>query len=513
MRDIYPREDQVLLALQSEIKPKFFLPSYYGTVDIEKTTYLKKSFIYGQPLSDYCRGTNLFSKTDAFYIVGTLAYTLQYLLTRGYLFLDIRPENVLVCFTTERAFWVGFPDIGLSVPIKDPQNTEVKAAVSHPRYCAPETAMENNASEKSVVFQLGLIAQELLTGIHPFDKFPQEPRWKEWDRNCYRHLDRLGASFMNPQKYPTDAENKFVTRMLDFDPKLRPTLAECMTEFLDQNKNSVTRRGIRVPETKNNCVLFPARMGIPHQGHINFMSRILDLGYKLIVSIQRSYTSTERDPVPKWLVMKMVAQSLLDLGYPKDSFKFFLTPFYKTRPETKMHFGMLPGIEDVVAVASSNESVHELFEEYSIIEQKHVFGSENECYTDLSWGEIIRASVQENDYTIFQKYVATGVEKICSFEELRRICLNRPEIPFVEGKVKVRLIDEKNSQIAEGRVFKYLTPEESLIKHFDDETHNHQIKDPYSKDTSILFRGLERKLSYIQMQITDQDEIITFKLL
>jgi nicotinamide mononucleotide adenylyltransferase len=296
--------------------------------------------------------------------------------------------------------------------------------------------------------------------------------------------------------------------MIDLQPEKRPNLKECIEEFRIKDKFIIKRKGIEFPETKNNCVLFPARMGVLHRGHVNFMSRILDLGYKLIVSIQRSYTSTERDPIPKWIIMKMVAQSLLELGYPKESFKFFLTPFYDSQSNMKMHFNMLPGFDDIVSVASSNPSVHDLFNEIPIITQQHVFGFEGSVYEDLSWGEFIRGAIKNNDYETFKKYAAIGVEKILSFEDLRNICLTRPEIPFVPGLVRVRLVDSENKPLVEGRVFQYSTPEESLIKY----SHNCSITDPYSKETKVLWEGHEKTISYVNIEFNERDELITFKL-
>jgi serine/threonine protein kinase len=508
MREIYPREDESLFRIHLGGPRMDFLPNFYGTVEIEDKVYLKKSFVYGQPLSDYCTKDNLLSKEDAFYVLARIACNLDRLLDQRMLFQDLRPENVLISFLTgdRLAFDVGFPDVGLSTFIENREDLS-RAAITHPRYCPPETAFKHEASEKSLVFQLGLIAQELLTGIHPFDKFPGQSLSMDWDQNCHRFIDSYDESDL-----PPGTATEFIGRMIDLKPEKRPGLRECITEFEPKNKLTIKRKGIGIPEEGMNSILFPARMGILHRGHINFMSRILDLGYKLVVSIQRSYTSTERDPVPKWLIMKMVAQSLMELGYPKESFKIFLTPFYEQQRQMQMHFGMLPGVENIVAVASSNKSVHNLFSEYKIITQQHVFGSENSEYIDLSWGEFIRGAVKNDDYETFKKYAAIGVESILSFEELRTICATRPEIPFVPGKALVRLVDSNDAPITKGRVLKYRTPEESLIRTLRELGTECIITDPYSKETKVLWQDQEKKFSYENIQFDGQDELITFKL-
>jgi serine/threonine protein kinase len=523
MSEIYPREDDTLFRIHLSSRGHEYLPLHYGTVEIDGTTYLKKSFLYGQPLSDYCRGSNLLSEEDAYYILHRIAWCLDHLLFDRVLFLDLRPENILVSFTAAEhpshssnklSFYVSFPDVGLSTFVEN-RDAISRAAISHPKYCPPETAFKNEASEKSIVFQLGLIAQELLTGIHPFDKFPDSPSSKDWWANCHRYIDPYDEN-----DYPPAVKTEFIGRMIDLEPEKRPGLKECFEEFQTkvrilggEKKCTIKRKGIKVPETENNCILFPARMGIVHRGHINFMSRILDLGYKLIVSIQRAYTSTEKDPIPKWLIMKMVARSLLELGYSKESFRIVLTPFYDNRKNMLMHFSMLPGIDEVIGVASSNPSVHALFEENPIITQQHVFGFEGSEYKDLSWGEFIRGAIKNDDYEIFKDYAALGIENILSFEEIRTMCQTRPEIVFVPGHVNVRLLNSRNETVVAGRVFKYSTPEESLIKHLQqNDVPDCSIIDPYSKNTKVLWNGYETEFLYDNLNFDGQDELITFKL-
>jgi nicotinamide mononucleotide adenylyltransferase len=303
--------------------------------------------------------------------------------------------------------------------------------------------------------------------------------------------------------------------MLRLNPDERPTLQECSDKFVgafsDRPKRWIKRRGI-----KSSCdqyILFPARMGIPHRGHIEYMSRILDLGYKLIISIQRSYTITDRDPIPKWLVMKMVAQSLLDAGYSREDFKIYLTPFYRTNVEMMKHFAELPGREKIITVASSNPSVHELFPDKPIIEQKHVFCAEydgNE-FIPRSWGEIIRSSVKNNDYGTFQDYVAGGVEKILSFKEIQAM-YGKPNIEFVPGMLKAVLLVDGVRSIAM-LVSKYLTPEESLLQGINDSDEVCKMTDPYSRDTTVEWYGKIMHFFYNRTEFEDGDEIIYFDLL
>jgi serine/threonine protein kinase len=299
---------------------------------------------------------------------------------------------------------VSFPDLGLSKFLDEKVSHVV---MTHPRYTSPESA-SNKATMTSPVFSLGVIAQELLCGGHPFDKTPDRVPTEDWQEGVERYLPGILSGS------PVAVNSDFVARMLDKDPEKRPSIGECADEFKWMLTRGVRikREGLPKLPQANNTILFPARMGIPHRGHIEYMSRLMDLGGHVAIAISRAYTITSRDPIPKWLVMKMVAQSLLDAGYPKENFDFFLTPFYSTAQEKQMHFKMMPIKGDIIAVASSNPDIHEMFSGEDIIEQKDLFGAEGEKFDPMSWGEILRHAVVSNDKDLFDKYAASGVEKI-----------------------------------------------------------------------------------------------------
>jgi serine/threonine protein kinase len=429
---------------------------------------------------------------DALLILSDISCKLNILLLSKILYLDLKPENIIVSATKANLI-----DLGLSQFMK---GSKQRGIISHPRYVAPETIASNEVSEKSVVFQLGILAQEIFSGKHPFDLNPEDSRTMDWGKSVHRHFPAL--------KNKPVVGNEFISRMLELDPDKRPTLSSCRY-FSDKYSKSqyfpyIRRKGIK--SSGNDHILFPARMGIPHIGHIDYMSRILDLGYKLIISIQRAYTITDRDPLPKWLVMKMVARSLINLGYSEKDFQFFLTPFYRTDQELKTHFAMMP-VKKIVATASDNSSIHELFSS-PLIKQEHVFCKlHDDRFVPKSWGEMLRNAVKNNDYALFKNYAANGVEEILSFEELQA-GYGIPPIEFVPGIVKV-VVDDQIST----RVSKYSTPEESLVKRMNELTLGCKMIDPYSKHSVLELNGKEMKLSYERIEFDGENEMIHYKLI
>jgi len=243
-------------------------------------------------------------------------------------------------------------------------------------------------------------------------------------------------------------------------------------------------------------VLFPARMGIPHRGHIDFMARVMELGYPLVISLQCAYTVSVIDPLQKWLVMKVVAASLQARGFaPGDDFTFVFTPLFDTDERHRMHFALMPGFQDVVAVASGNPDVHAMFgRTLPIIDQKAVFGTEGEPYEARSWGEELRAAVRNGDVAAFRALAAEGVESLLSFDEIRELCSQVEGPPLRAKGVTVTVRDAEGEKLAEGRALQYLSPQMAAVHWLREMGHQVDLTDLYAPDTVLTVDGVQRKL-------------------
>ena len=472
-------------------------PRHQGMVDIgEGVTFSKLSVCYGQNLSDYAQTGNRLAPREVCAVVGRLADALARVHASGILHLDLRPENVAL--TPDG---IGLFDFNAS---RFAEEGGVDAFPYDPRYAAPETALQFRASAATDVFALGAIFHLLATGEHPFAGN------NELTDDRAAMLERYGlANAFAPygRKLETELGEPrlaVIARMLEKDPAQRPSMAE-VAALLATEATSLHLKGRRSARPRErNTVLFPARMGIPHKGHIDYIVRLLELGFYPVISLQHSYTSTDLDPLPKWVVMKMVARSLLDLGFDRNDFAFVFTPFYETRQRLQAHFAMMPNIENVVAVASGNPEIHRLFPHNPIIDQKAVFGCEGENYEVRSWGEILRKAVRENDLETFGSYTASGVERIMPFDELRSR-YNEMPIEFVKGAVKFAL--QVDGATVEGKVRNYLSPEEWIIRSLQDRGEEAMIVDPYCADTVIARNGKTALLRY-EYTVPEGDDIV-----
>lgn len=490
------------------------VPSYFGEIEIAGgTRFLVRSCIYGQSLADYVHPGQLLDKESAVAVIAWLADILASLHCRpgfrGVIYSDLRPDNVLVSQDGATLF-------DFNASRREPEdlygNGEVTAYILDPKFAPPEVTLRCKASVKSDIFQLGLLFHQLLYGKLPFvtsDGLLHGDEHREQATLKFALANALLPYEHHPEKDFGDERLSIIREMLSKDPKERPDANE-VTDALcppdsDMPGSINLRRRASVNKRENNTVIFPARMGIPHRGHIDYVSRLLDLGYHVKISLQRSYTITDRDPIPKWIVMKMVARSLMDRGFDPGSFSFMLTPFFEDDLRHRLHFSMMPGREDIVAVASSNPEVPALFPGLPVIDQKAVFGRPHEEYDDKSWGEDLRKAVKTGDYENFCRYAASGVEAIMSFEELGAHYAETP-VEFLDGNVLTAVLDPAGT-IRMARVRAYDLPEEAAARALDA-----TIVDPYARDTRLVTdRGDNLLLVYNSTLIEGGDETIRFE--
>lgn len=465
--------------LYERLGPVPGLPAYYGTTMIDDDlVFLRMGVCYGRTLEDFVDPAAPLPREEADYVVCRLAGALAGLHSSGVVYNDMRPANVKIDCDQ-----VHLLDVGDAQFLND--DGEITTYVHGPRYVAPEVVLRHRAQPASDVFQLGIVYYELLTGGHPFsdDLAPEENYELARLRNCLANV-MLPAETRN---------NDMLARMLDADPSRRPSAAE-IAEALKSNRPPTTRRRQVTPET-NGTVLFPARIGIPHRGHVDFIARLMELGYEVLVSLGASYVRTHLDPLPKWTVMKMIGRSLELRGLDTRRVRFACTPLFEDADQIGMHYTLMPGVEKVVAVASGNEEVHRLFQDrWPIIDQAALFAREGENYEVRSWGRRLREAVVRDDRATFDELIAPGVEEIMSLAEMQAYCARQPH-DFAwgreRGRVLVVLRDATGKELARQRVSTYSTPEDTIVKllgaAFVDRFSRHSVVMIGSRKASLVF--------------------------
>lgn len=487
-------------------------PRFYGTVEVNSgIRFMRQSVHYGQKLSDYTMKGNLLSSGKICYVITKIAEAIEKL-HHQLIYYDIRPDNILL-----HNEGVKLLDLGASCKVSGQE--EIDVYLADPQFAAPEVSSRLKASKATDVFGLGVLFHLLLTGKHPFELVPLQAN--DYDHDRESALLRYTWPMMvlpyqyNLAKVFNDKRLEIINFMLEKDPKKRPTLKEVINKLKSKKVFNIPilycRKQTR--EQKGNIVLFPARMGIPHRGHIEYIARLIELGFHVLISLQRSYTITDRDPIQKFFVMKMVARSLIAQGFSHSrDFSFIFTPLPRTREELRKYFDIMPAIKDVVAIASGNPGAHTLFPDKTIFDQKTIFGIQGKCWKNRSWGEKLRRAIRQNDHKKFRNYTASGVEEILTFNKLQKMIFNEPQIEFAE-KVEIVLTDGKK-ELVRGLVLRYISPEEQLISYIRSKLGwSAEIVNLFTKDSLIKLNGKNKRLIYQKTEFhhTTLEETIFFK--
>ena len=481
-RQVLPSEDE-LFVRAGKVDG---LARFYGIEELGDVRFLRRAYVYGQSLLDFVRDGRHLGAAEAAQLVGDLARTLAALHARSVVTGDLRPQNVRVGTDGRPALF----DLGLGYVLGDDPLADHDAFVTDPRYLAPEMVWRHRLGRHTEVFQLGMMYHQLRYGKTAFGAtaFPE-------NRESYQSLTMTHGLPSALLAY--EGDDPLLRRMLDPDPAARPTMDEVASALTPGAHVFVPHPPRRETPVKRprDTVLVPARIGLPHRGHVDLIARFIDLGYRALVSLQQAYTVTQNDPYPKWDVMKMVARSLIRLGYRPDiDFAFTLTRFYETDREHEMHFSMLPEIERVAAIGSGNPDTAHLLARPTF-DQKMVLGEEGEAYETRSWGERLRRAVREGDRATFDALAACGVEDVMSFDELRAAYARTP-VEFVPGFERFVLSHQDGHELASGRFRRYGTPDHHVIARLTALGHVATILDPYARHTEAAIDGEIGTLRY-----------------
>lgn len=474
-RQALPSEDELFLRAGNVDG----LSRFHGTENLDGVRFLRRAYVYGQSLLDFVRDGRRLGETEARQFVGDLARSLASLHARGVVIGDLRPQNIRVGTDGRPTLF----DLGLGYALGDDPLADHDAFVTDARYLAPEMVWQHRLGRRTEVFQLGMLYHQLRYGKTAFGNtaFPENRESHEALAITYGLPSALLAY---------EGDDPLLRRMLDPDPAARPSMAEVAAALTPSVRVFVPHPPRKEAPVKRprDTVLVPARIGLPHRGHVDLIARYIDLGYRALVSLQQAYTITDSDPYPKWDVMKMVARSLIRLGYRPDvDFAFTFTRLFETDREHEMHFSMLPEVERVAAIGSGNPSTAHLLAR-PMFDQKMVFGEEGEAYETRSWGEILRRAVREGDRGTFDALAACGVEGIMSFDELREAYARTP-VEFVPAFERFVLAHADGHELASGRIRRYGTPDQHVVARLNASGHVATILDPFARHTEVAIGG------------------------
>ncbi len=422
-----PKEDEVLDHLCSPTSPTHHRVIADGRI-------LLRPFHFGSTLSDI----RDMPETTVLEILARVARNLHHLHSEGVLYMDLSLENVLDDGTL---FDFGHARFC-------PTGAKIDTFLIDPVYAAPEVFQRREASSASDVWALGVLAHQLLTGGWPH-QHPFVPNYEVGN-----HKEHAVMHVADPYERGSSLRlGDLVAQMLEKDPSKRPTALE-VAQKMGQKDNQI-HRFVSKDRPK---ALLPMRAGVPHKGHINLIRRVIDMGYHPVVTLQKTYTWTPEDPLPKWVVAEMIRLEMQERGYGPDTFDIYPNPYGDARTHL-MHFLSLPGWEDVEVIVSGNQGVWDLLQP---IAEDRIFIDTRDICGDLtdSNGTILRTAVTEGDKSAIQRMLPDSILNRWGVDGILRM------FPFheslnVDFPVKVRVTYDGNTY----PVTRYMWPMETVVHH------------------------------------------------
>jgi len=135
---------------------------------------------------------------------------------------DIKPENLLLSDKSAGAT-IKLADFGFATTCLS--DSALSDLLGTPEYMAPELValrdVEGGYGKSVDIWALGVVLYILLSGIHPFQIEDEEQMLANIQAGKWKWLGR------NWDKVSDEAKD-LITKMLDSNPKTRPTVKECL---------------------------------------------------------------------------------------------------------------------------------------------------------------------------------------------------------------------------------------------------------------------------------------------
>ena len=126
--------------------------------------YIVMEFVEdARTLSQFCSPDSLAPIDQVIEFVYQCAKALDYAHRRGVVHRDIKPTNLML--TTDGTIKIG--DFGIAQSAQA-EITQIMGVIGSPRYMSPEQAREDDVTQQTDLYSLGVVAYELLAGQPPF---------------------------------------------------------------------------------------------------------------------------------------------------------------------------------------------------------------------------------------------------------------------------------------------------------------------------------------------------------
>jgi serine/threonine protein kinase len=236
LNDNFKQHPESFIALQRECSrtQKLAHPNIATVYDFDRygsMIYMTMQLLEGKPLNDFIKDDvpeGGLSFEEVFPMIEDMANALTYAHSQDIVHSDFKPGNSFIT----KDHGVQVLDFGIARAIKRPGQDATlfdagKLGALTPAYASCEMLEEEEPDPRDDIFALAVVSYILLSGEHPFDKFPAT-------------LARDHGMEAKPIKKLTRAQNKALQRGLSFyRDDCTPTAREFMEELRGKADNTV----------------------------------------------------------------------------------------------------------------------------------------------------------------------------------------------------------------------------------------------------------------------------------
>ncbi|MCH9649700.1 MAG: serine/threonine protein kinase [Deltaproteobacteria bacterium] len=179
------RERQILAGLSHQHIARLL----DGGVSSSGQSYLVMEYVKGEPIDQYCRSNGL-GLNDRLRLLCDVCDAVQEAHLQLIVHRDLKPSNILVTGEGE----VKLLDFGIAKLLQSEEAADLTAGLAMtPQYASPEQYRGEAITVLSDVYQLGLVAYEVLAGSRPYEVSTATPQ-EAAQRICERDPDRPSAA-------------------------------------------------------------------------------------------------------------------------------------------------------------------------------------------------------------------------------------------------------------------------------------------------------------------------------
>jgi eukaryotic-like serine/threonine-protein kinase len=233
--DLQRKESQILKTLKHSC-----IPIVYDIEEDEEGSYIVEQYLEGDTLRDYVEQKGILQENIIIHFALQLCDIIQYLhsIPKPILYLDIKPENIIVTGTTLKLI-----DFGSAIFFDDLK--ERQKFFGTRGYAAPELYQNDKPDERSDVYGIGMLLYYMATGV-----------LIQADCNGFDHIDRISNC------------SKQLKNIINHCLKFNPSQRYASVTLLSKHLSAVKQKDHGVKESGQSVRIAVAgaqpRIGVTH---------------------------------------------------------------------------------------------------------------------------------------------------------------------------------------------------------------------------------------------------------